>query len=79
MNSLQLKLNLIDKLISLTDTELLREIEKILSKIKVKNNEGFNLTSTQIEMLKTSEEDIKYGRVVSDKKMNEEEEKWLNE
>ena len=79
MNSMQLKFNVIDKLISLTDADLLKEIDKMLAKIQIKNSEKFKLTNRQIEMMKASQEDIKYGRVISDEKLNEEEEKWLNE
>ncbi len=78
MNTIQLKFNLIDKLIALSDADLLHEIDKLLSKIKTKNSEKFILTSKQKEMLKSSEADIKHGRIISDEKINQEEEEWLN-
>ncbi len=77
MNTGQLKFNLIDKLIALNDTSLLYKVEKLLSKIQVDTSETFHLNPKQIEMLKASEEDIKNGRIISDSKVNEEEDKWL--
>lgn len=77
MKTGQLKFNLIDKLIALRDPDLLHKVEKLLSKIKVDKSETFKLTSSQKEMLRASEADIKNGRIISDKKLNEEEDKWL--
>lgn len=79
MKTEQLKFNLIDKIIALSDSDLLHKVEKLLSKIQIDTSEAFKLTASQVEMLKASEEDIKYGRMISDEKLNEEEDKWLNE
>jgi len=79
MKTGQLKFNLIDKLIALRDPDLLHKVEKLLSKIKVDNSETFKLTSAQKEMLKASEADIKNGRTISDRQVNDEEDKWLRE
>lgn len=79
MKAGQLKLNLIDKLIALSDVDLLHKVEKLLSKTKVDPSETFKLTARQKEMLKASEKDIKKGRLISDAKLNEEESKWLSE
>lgn len=79
MKSGQLKFNLIDKLIALKDPDLLHKVEKLLSKISVDKSETFKLTSGQREMLKASKEDIKNGRTIADKKLNEAEDKWLRE
>ena len=79
MKTVQLKFNLIDKLIALSDVDVLHKVDKLLSKIQVDTSEKFALTANQVEMLKASEEDIKYGRVISNEKLNEEEDKWLNE
>ncbi len=78
MKTQQLKFNLIDKLIALKDADLLHKVEKLLSSTKVETSETFHLTASQIKMLKTSEDDIKNGRIISDKKLNDEEDKWLN-
>ena len=78
MNTEQLKFNLIDKLIALNDTDLLHKVEKLLSSAKVESSETFHLTASQVKMMEASEEDIKKGRMISDKKLNEEEDKWLN-
>ena len=78
MKTEQLKFNLIDKLISLKDAALLHKVEKLLSDTKVEKSETFYLTEPQIKMLEASEEDINYGKVISNKKLNDEEDKWLN-
>ena len=77
MKTQQLKFNLIDKLISIKDAALLHKVEKLLSDTKVEKSETFYLTESQIKMLKESEDDIKKGRIISDKKLNEEEDKWF--
>jgi len=79
MKPLQLKFNLIDKLLALNDPELLRKMDKLLSKIRIDASETFKLTAAQKEMLEASEEDIINERTISDEKLNEEEDKWLNQ
>lgn len=78
MTTQQIKFNLIDKLIAINDADVINKIQKLLATTKVETSETFHLTNAQIKMLKASEEDIKKGRVISDKQLNEEEDKWLN-
>ncbi|HRO41870.1 MAG TPA: hypothetical protein PL009_03500 [Flavipsychrobacter sp.] len=73
-----LKYNLLDKLIGVKDIDLLKRINDLIKDIPVDNSE-FELTDKQYQMLLKSEEDIIAGRIISDEKLNEEEDRWLNE
>jgi hypothetical protein len=72
MKAVNLKLTLLDKLISIKDENLL-----ILANIEV-NSPVFNTTIAQKEMLKSSEGDVQNGRLFSDKDVNDEEDEWLS-
>jgi len=73
-----LKYNLIDKLISVRDINVLRKINDLIGNVDI-NSPVFKITDTQKQMLIKSEEDINQGNVTSDDELNAEEDQWLNE
>lgn len=77
MKAVNLKLTLLDKLISIKDENLLNKLNDILANIEV-NSPVFNTTIAQKEMLKSSEGDVQNGRLFSDKDVNDEEDEWLS-
>lgn len=72
-----LKYELLDKLISIDDDNLLKRINDFMSGIDI-NKTIFKTTEDQKKMLSKSEEDICNGNLISDKDINRDEDKWLN-
>lgn len=78
MEAGQLKHILLDKLISIEDKNLLEEVDKLIGDVNLEEK-TFKVSPKQLEMLRSSESDIKNGKRIRDEDLNEEEEKWLNE
>lgn len=74
----QIRNNLIDRLSTINNVELLNAIAQLLEASSTKND-VVKLLPAQKELLQLSEEDIKYGRLISDEDLNKEEDEWLNE
>jgi hypothetical protein len=72
-----LKYNLIDKLISVRDLNILQKINDLIGNVDI-NKPVFKVSDAQRQMLMNSEEDIPKGNVISDDDLNAEEDKWLN-
>jgi hypothetical protein len=72
-----LKYNLIDKLISVRDLNILQKINDLIGNVDI-NKPVFKVSNAQRQMLTKSEEDIHKGNVISDDDLNAEEDKWLN-
>ncbi len=69
MTSLEIiKNRLIDRILAVKNEKLLEAIEKII--VSNDEEEEISFTSEQIEMLMMSEQDIKYGRIVSEFEMD---------
>ena len=68
--------NLIDKIISIKDKEILEALDKLVSS---RESNIVELTDEQKEMLQMSEADIKKGRFISQNEMNKRNLEWLNE
>lgn len=66
--------NLIDKIISIRDKEILEAIDKLVSPSA---SDIVELTSEQKEMLEMSEEDIEKGQLIAQSEMNKRNLKWL--
>lgn len=73
-----LKYDLLDKLISIEDHQLLEKINELIGNVDV-NKSVFKTTPDQKNMLLKSEEDILNNDFITDEELNEEEDKWLNE
>jgi len=69
---------LIDKLLTIEDKELLKALDQLL-RSKTNPEEKVKLTDAQHRMLQMSEDDIKYGRTISQEQMDKEDLDWLDE
>ncbi|MEO8853363.1 MAG: hypothetical protein ABI359_06270 [Ginsengibacter sp.] len=72
-----LKYDLLDKLISIEDHNLLEKVNSLIGDIDI-NKTIFKITDDQKKMLSQSEKDILNSDLVTDEKLNEDEDKWLN-
>ncbi len=72
-----LKYNLLDKLISVRDINILQKINDLIGNVDI-NSPVFKVTDAQKRMLMKSEEDIRDGNIISDDELNVEEDQWLN-
>ncbi|MEO8913339.1 MAG: hypothetical protein ABI312_05755 [Puia sp.] len=72
-----LKYNLLDKLISVRDINILQKINDLIGGVDI-NSPVFKVTDAQKQMLMESEEDIRNGNVISDDQLNADEDLWLN-
>ncbi len=78
MASIELiKTRLIDRIIATSNLNLLEAIENILTSTQDSADEVYELTSEQIEMLMMSEEDIKYGRLITQEELEKSDKEWL--
>ena len=76
MSTLEIKLEIFDKLKNVEDVSLLEKIRSILK--NANTSEVYQLEQYQIDMLKESEEDLKYGRVISQEDLDKEDLEWLS-
>jgi hypothetical protein len=72
-----LKYNLLDKLISVRDPDILKKINDLIGNVDI-NRPIFKVTEAQKQMLTKSEEDIRNGNIISDDELNAEEEVRVN-
>jgi hypothetical protein len=78
MNALELKQKIIDKLKSVDDVDLLKQIIHLLQ--PVDPNEILHLNENELEMAKEeNEEDIKFGSGISQEQLDKEDSEWLTE
>ena len=73
-----LKYNLLDKLISVWDIDILQKINDLISGVDI-NSPIFKVTDAQKQMLMKSEEDIRNGNVISNDDLNAEEDQILSD
>mgnify|MGYP003575512995 CR=1 FL=1 len=77
MSTLEIKLEIFDKLKNIEDVNLLEKIRSLLKNADTSNTYQFE--QYELDMLKESEEDIKYGRVISQEDLDKEDLEWLSE
>jgi hypothetical protein len=77
MSTLELKLEIFDKLKSVEDEGLLKKIMTLLKTVDQK--EIYHLSEYELNMVKEGEEDIKFGRVISQEQLDKEDLEWLTE
>ena len=75
-----LRSKLVEKIFSTRNINLLQAIDDIFSSLKTKDeeNEVIVFSDSQKEMLLLSEEDIKYGRTITDEELRKLDEEWMN-
>lgn len=76
MSTLELKLEIFDKLKSVEDEGLLKKIMTLLKTVDQK--EIYHLSEYELNMVKEGEEDIKLGRVISQEQLDKEDLEWLS-
>ena len=76
MSTLEIKLEIFDKLKEVEDISLLKKIQKLLKSIP--NETSYILSEAETEMLEMSEDDIKAGRVISQEQLDKEDLEWLS-
>ncbi len=79
MESLQVLRNrLIEKILRTTNVSFLEGIDKIFTSSKIVDEEIVELSDSQIEIIKIAEEDIKYGRLISEEELDKSDEEWMS-
>ncbi|WP_348823402.1 hypothetical protein [Flavobacterium aestuarii] len=76
MSTLELKLEIFDKLKSVEDESLLKKIMGLLQTID--KDKIYHLSEYELNMVKEGEEDIKFGRVISQEQLDKEDLEWLS-
>jgi hypothetical protein len=71
-----LRSNLVEKIFSTKNINLLQAIDDILSSVSTKN-EQYTFSESQKEFLLLAEEDIKYGRTITDEELRKLDEEWM--
>lgn len=76
MNSLtDLRNRVIEKVKLTNDEKDLVFLDDLLSKIN--STEVYTYTSTEEKLLKLAEEDISYGRIISQEELDKQDEEWM--
>lgn len=70
-----IKNRLIDRILATRNEKLLEAMESIFTSTQ-KEEETVSLNSEQIEMLVMSEQDIKYGKLISETEVDKLDSKW---
>ncbi|WP_347050709.1 hypothetical protein [Flavobacterium olei] len=76
MGTLEIKLEIFDKLKNIEDVSLLEKIRNLLKTADA--SDVYEFESYELDMLKESEDDIKYGRVISQEDLDKEDLEWLS-
>jgi hypothetical protein len=74
----QIRNNLIDKLISIKNKDILSAVNRLLE-VSVKEEDVYKVSEDQRKALQASEMDIVNGRLISNEDLNNEEDEWLRE
>jgi hypothetical protein len=77
MNTLELKQKIIDKLKSVDDVDLLKQIIHLLQPLDP--NEIKHLNENELEMAKESEEDLEFKNAISEEQLDKEDPEWITE
>lgn len=75
--TLEIKLEIFDKLKNVEDVSLLEKTRNLLK--NADTSEVYQFEQYELDMLRESEEDIKYGRVISQEDLDTEDLEWLSE
>lgn len=76
MNSIELLRARINNMVNVSENEaVLKVLDKILK--KAVSEEVYQLSDAENELLNLSEEDIKYGRVISQEELDKKDDEWM--
>lgn len=70
--------SIIDKLMTISDEDNLQAIFQMVNR-RVASNKTVELTEEQTVMLQLSEQDIQYGRLLTQEELDKNDREWLNE
>ena len=76
MGALEIKLEIFDKLKNIEDLSLLEKIRNLVK--NADTSQVYQFEQYELDMLKESEEDIKYGRTISQEDLDKEDLDWLS-
>ncbi|MDQ3395465.1 MAG: hypothetical protein M3512_15330 [Bacteroidota bacterium] len=74
----QIRNNLIDKLISIKNKDILSAVDRLLE-VSIKEEDIYKVSEDQRKSLQASEIDIVNGKLISDEDLNNEEDELLRE
>jgi hypothetical protein len=77
MNTLELKQKIVDKLKSVDDVDLLKQIMNLLQPLDP--NEIKHLNDNELEMAKEIEGEIKFESEISEERLDKEDSEWITE
>ncbi|MBW4359881.1 hypothetical protein [Flavobacterium taihuense] len=77
MNTLALKQKIIDKLKSVDDIDLLKQIINLIQSLDP--NEIKHLNENELEMAKEIEDDMKFENEISEERLDKEDSEWITE
>lgn len=72
-----LRSRLVQKIFLTKNRDLLDALDKIFSSTENDTDQKFQLSATQKEMLIMAEDDIKYGRTLTDAELRKLDEEWM--
>ena len=72
-----LRSRLVQKIFLTKNLDLLDALDKIFSSTENDTQQKFQLSATQKELLLMAEDDIKYGRTLSDEELRKMDEEWM--
>lgn len=72
-----LRSELMQQIFATNNLDLLKAINHIFNSVKSDKTAKLTLTETQKEMLLLAEEDIQYGRTISDEELRKLDEEWM--
>lgn len=70
--------NIIDKLLPVSNKDYLSALYQVINKNKG-SDDIIHLTESQLQMLQMSEDDLKHGKTLSQKELDNQDLKWLKE
>lgn len=76
MGALEIKLEIFDKLKNIEDLSLLEKIRNLLK--NADTSQVYQFEQFELDMLKESEDDIKYNRTISQEDLDKEDLEWLS-
>ncbi|KAA3649330.1 MAG: hypothetical protein DWP98_07275 [Bacteroidetes bacterium] len=76
MNTIELLRARINNMVNVSQNKaVLKELDKILK--KAVSEEVYQLSDAENELLNLAEEDIKYGRVISQEELDKKDDEWM--
>lgn len=72
-----LRSKLVERIFSTTNVNFLQAVENLFLSVQPEEDAKYILSKSQKEMILVAEEDIKYGRTISDEELRKLNEEWM--